>query len=104
MYLKACELALAQPRLRSDLVQSLVAQSAELLSATAAAAAAPSSGTIIESDEQMDVVVIADDGDKSSPLFEALGVRVKQASGQLSAALSDAAAVISDIGDLDACR
>lgn len=105
IFTQACALALAEPRLPSDLARSLIAQAQELLAAVPSSSAA-ATGVSAASAMVIDGAEENDKGDgsaknTSSALCEALGVEITAAAGRLQALLDEAAIVTSKL-DLSA--
>lgn len=91
---KACALALAEPRVQSDVVRSLVAQATELLTSSAKASSSRSKTAGAETKASAALV--------TSPLFDALGVDLQAAIRDLQALLTEAEAVTQQLDLSDA--
>lgn len=101
VFLQACDLALAQPRLRSELVLGLVAQAEGLLAAKAVEDAMDVDvGDLrIASAEDAAVFDGSEAADVSSVLYEALGQRVREVVAVLQGMMAEAAEAVKELGE-----
>lgn len=90
IFAKACQLALSEARLQSEVVEGLITQASELLQASPITTTTTSSTTSTASSntEETATTTIA-----SSPLFEALGEEIAARQAQLQSLLDEARAV-----------
>lgn len=105
VFLQACELALAQPRLRSELVLGLVAQADDLLLSSSTAESAEDAMDVdvgdlrLNSAEDAAVLDSSSDGGASSVLYEALGQRVRDVVRVLQGMMNEAAKAVGELGE-----
>lgn len=103
VFLQACDLAVGQPRLRSELVLGLVAQADGLLSAKAGEGEGAMDVDVgdlrIASAE--DAAVLEDTGttNVTSVLYEALGQRVREVVAMLKGLMAEADEVVKELGE-----
>ena len=88
IFAKACQLALSEARLQSEVVEGLITQASELLQASPITTTTTTTTSTTSSSTEETATTIT-----SSPLFEALGEEIAARQAQLQSLLDEARAV-----------